>query len=367
MAKFTDLIPQNVAPLDAKCIGLYSRSGKRLCQIELGHLAPPELGEKRYSFGVISDLHLFDPDQYSGGVIYDTVTADHTEQDVIRAMTDLQDTDLICIAGDMTHGNHETEWEKYRQIMAGYSADTPIYPICGNHDCSGGGMTNALFRQYAGLGEDKGLCYTFTPTTKGGAAWSDDVFIMLSMAAWPSSSANITPFLASQLQWLYETLEENRDKRCFVFLHLFPLGHSGDPFGLYQTTSWVGTQQDVVLSLMAHYKNAIWFHGHSHQLFQVQRLHEEATYDRSLGGHNIHVPSVSIPYDVVADGENKVRELVLEGSQGYVVDVYGSYIMLQGRDFAARAFLPISTYCLETTLQTVEAGTYADPTGTITI
>jgi hypothetical protein len=47
------------------------------------------------------------------------------------------------------------------------------------------------------------------------------------------------------------------------------------------------------------------------------------------------------------------------------VDVYDNGIMLKGRDFTAGKYLPIATYWLDTSLKTVEAGTYRDLTGTI--
>ena len=52
-------------------------------------------------------------------------------------------------------------------------------------------------------------------------------------------------------------------------------------------------------------------------------------------------------------------------SEGYVVDVYKDGIHLRGRDFVKGEFLPIASYWLDTTLQTVEAGSYKDGTGTI--
>ena len=50
---------------------------------------------------------------------------------------------------------------------------------------------------------------------------------------------------------------------------------------------------------------------------------------------------------------------------GYVVDVYANHIVLRGRDFENEKFLPIATYCLDTTPQTITEGTFIDGTGTI--
>lgn len=340
MAQYTDFIPQNVAPEEARKIGVYNANGKRVCGFELGHLAfPSDLGTKLYSFGVLSDIH---------------VSQDTGEADFRRALTYFQDTekvDFVCIAGDLTQYAETAEWELYAQCVAEESENTPVYPVGGNHDAYGSGLTDTIFNQYTG----HKTFYTFSQ--------GNDVFIMLSQAAWASQSGGAQPFYTSGLQALYEALEANRNKRCFVFQHLFPWGKAGDPLECYGSNSFFGTQGTVIYSLMEHYPNALWFHGHSHQMFEVQSIHDKATYDFDFGCHNIHIPSCALPVNVTASG---TRTQLSEGSQGYVVDVYENAVVLRGRDFISGEFLPIASYLLDTTLETVTAGTYTDSTGTIT-
>lgn len=341
MAQFTDLIPQNVAPKEAKQIGVYNAGGERVGRVDLGPLALPELGEKQYSFGALSDIH---------------IGADTAEGDFRRALTYLQDTEkvnFVCISGDLTNANSTGEWTLYKQCVDEESESTPVYPVGGNHDAYGTGLSDATFKQYTGYG----LFYTFTQ--------GEDVFMMLSSLAWPSKSGQCQPFYNVNLQQLYEALETNRNKRCFVFQHYFPWGKAGDPLECYGSNSafW-GTQGQVIYSLMAHYPNALWFHGHSHTLFESQAIHDMANYDFDFGCHDIHVPSCSLPKRYTADG---TVTTITEGSQGYVVDVYQNAVVLRGRDFVSGEFLPIASYLLDTTLKTVEAGTYTDSTGTISV
>lgn len=336
VAQYTDFISQNIALPGAQRIGVYAPGGQRIGGISLGHLASPNLGAKLYSFGALADIHL---------------SIDTAEDDFRRAMTFLQDTEqaaFVCIAGDLTDGNTDAQWTKYAAITAEYNL--PVYPVGGNHDASGSGQTDARFRQYTG----HPLFYTVSQ--------GNDVFIMISQVAWPSVSGGVQPFYQSHLQALYESLETNRNKRCFVFMHPFPWGGAGDPFRLYSSNAFFGTQGQVIYSLMAHYPNATWWHGHSHQRFEGQSLHDKANYDHDRGCHSIHIPSVTAPVQVT--GTSTVK--LLDGSQGYVVDVYANHIVLRGRDFASGRFLPIACYLLDTTLQTVTAGTYTDATGTIT-
>jgi 3',5'-cyclic AMP phosphodiesterase CpdA len=336
MATYMELIPQNTAPEGAVAVGLYGPTGKRLTGMALGGLARPELGEKKYSFGALADVH---------------ISQDTAEEDFKRALAYFsENTDFVCIAGDLTQYNEDAEWEQYAACAA--ESTVPIYPVGGNHDAYGSGLTDARFQKYTGYG----TFYTFEK--------ENDVFIMLSQAAWASKSANIQPFYQSGLQALYEALEANRNKRCFVFQHLFPWGGAGDPLELYTSNHLFGTQGTVLYSLMAHYPNAVWFHGHSHHLFDGQRLHPKANYDFDRGCHSVHIPSCALPVAFTSDGN---RTALPEGSQGYVVEVYENHIILLGRDFVAGADIPLATYCLDTTLKTVEAGTYIDDTGTINI
>lgn len=341
MAQFTDFIPQNVAPENAKCIGVYNSKGKRVCEIELGSLKfPSNLGAKKYSFGALSDVH----------VSQDTAEADFRR--ALRYFIDTEKVDFICIAGDLTQYSYADEWALYKQCVAEESANTPVYAIAGNHDGYGITVTDAFLQERIGHG-------TFYTITQG-----NDVFIFMSNACYPSKSGNLPPFYTASLKSLYNTLEANRNKRCFVFQHYFMVGYAGDPMNVYGSTTLFGTQETVIKSLMEHYPNTLWFHGHSHQMFETQGLHEQATYDNNFGCHNIHIPSCYCPIKISASG---TRTEVVSGSQGYVVDVYENAVVLKGRDFAAGEFIPVAIYCLDTTLQNVAAGTYTDSTGTITV
>jgi hypothetical protein len=57
-------------------------------------------------------------------------------------------------------------------------------------------------------------------------------------------------------------------------------------------------------------------------------------------------------------------------SEGYIVDVYNDYIILNGRDFIDNEkdghIIPIATYKIDTKLVEIEANTFTDSTGTIT-
>lgn len=332
MAIYKDFIPENTAPIGVKRIGIYNAKGNRVGFIPLGNLARPE-GKKLYSFGALSDVHL----QYN--------TAQDDFKRALTYLNEKEDVAFTCIAGDLTALGTVEELQEYKNYVDTHSSDTPVYAITGNHDSQNGVHSNIT--AYTG----QPLYYTFE--------CGKDLFIMLGMSGGFGGL-----YTTEALQWLYETLEANRNRRCFVFHHVFPWEGCGNALGLYPNNYWGETEAIVFNSLMAHYKNAHQFHGHSHLKFYLQYGSAIANIDHIFGGWSVHIPSLAVTRDADPTEPEGIKGVEAD-SEGYVVDVYANGIHLRGRDFVKGEFLPIASYWLDTTLQTVEEGTYTDSTGTI--
>jgi predicted phosphodiesterase len=295
----------------------------------------------------LSDVH----------VQYDTAIADFQ-----RALTYAESNcDFTCICGDLTeNAQYETQLATYKSIVDTYAKTKPVYAITGNNEnyslCS-----NGYLSKYTG----QPLYYSFTH--------GDDVFIMVGhYGAWHDGTWQSNEFVSvEELQWLYETLEVNRNKRCFIFNHGFPAEHNvGNPNGFYTSpliwrTADGGVGQ-VFISLLKHYKNTVLFHGHSHSRLSLQEKDKLANYSDKDGYRSVHIPSLAVPRDIV-DG---TRTDMYAESEGYVVDVYDDYIILNARDFidndADGHIIPIATYKIDTKLVNVEPNTFTDSTGVIT-
>lgn len=344
MRRFKYFVPQNIASLDARKIGIYNSQGKRIGIVPLGNLTPPDMGAKLYSIGVIADCHLQ----------FDTDNAKNSQNDLQRAFTFfncINDLAFVCVCGDMTHHGKADELDAFKTYADTYCPDKPVYSSTGNHD---------TWHYWNKLGENIANhtgCELYYSVNHG-----NDVYIFVGN----TTDQNEALFTTAELQWLYETLEANRNKRCFVFQHVRPQDACGNAYNIYSYDIWGGTEQTVFESLLRHYKNVVLFHGHSHLKFDIQAEYGEgANIDNVFGCHSIHIPSLSAPRDGSSAGAASRVELWAE-SEGYVVDVYENGIHLRGRDFAKGEFLPIASYWLDTPIKAVEAGTYTDPTGTIT-
>ena len=339
MSVYKDFTSENIAPLGARRIGIYNADGNRVGQIPLGSLTPPVPGKKLYSFGAVSDIHL----QYN--------TAPDDFQRALTFFNAVENVAFTCVCGDLTSQGTEEYLAVYKTCVEEYSPNTPVYAIAGNHEAyngSWGVSGEAVIKERIETYTGHPLQYSFVH--------GNDVFIMVGICA------DGADFGEGGLQWLHETLEANRNKRCFVFQHLFTRYGCGDVAGAYTHVTLDDTEQgQVFLSLMQHYDNAIWFHGHTHVRFSGQEYGDRANLDTEYGRYSVHIPSLATP--ITADEHR--TDLDAE-SEGYVVDVYENGIHLRGRDFVKGEFLPIASYWLDTTLQTVAAGTYTDSTGIIT-
>ena len=348
MAKeFTHFIKENVAPKGTKEIGVYDDNGKKVGVIPLGFLSPPK-ENKLYSFCAVSDVH---------------VTYNTGSEDFQRALTYVEnnDIDFTVVNGDLTTNGSDAQMVQYKNMVDTYAKTKPVYTLGGNHETVVGYMTSERIEKYTGHTMNYYI-------TKG-----NDVFIFVSHygmycgdgVGWKSSEF----ITKEQLQWLYETLEANRNKRCFVFNHVYPYEDGvGDACRYYGGRYWLTTDGGIgqaYISLLKHYKNTILFHGHSHLRFYLQELDKKANYSSEVGYRSVHIPSLATPRDKV-DG---TTSYIYAESEGYIVDVYDNYIVLNGRDFIDNEKdgheIPIATYKVDTTLVDVKANTFVDSTGTI--
>ena len=218
MYKYTHFIPENIAPVGTTKIIVRNSANQEICNFPLGNLTPPT-GDKLYSFMAISDAHIGKGD-------------DNNEQaDLANALEYAnKNCDFTCICGDLTEDGIKDQLDEYKDIVDNHTPDRPVYAIAGNHE-NYSNRVNSLGENYLVNYTGQPLYYSFT---KG-----DDVFIMVGHyggyagdgIGWLS-----TEFVSTkELQWLYETLEANRNKRCFIFNHVFPSEHKvGNPKTFYK-------------------------------------------------------------------------------------------------------------------------------------
>lgn len=328
---YRHFIPQNTAPAGAQKIGVYDSNGKKVLSVPLGGLAPVAKA-KLYSFGLLSDLHVWKVESSWGG-----------NGKLDKALKFIQDSGCAFCAhcGDITQtGLYDegdkatlvpTQFEVYKSICDKYTI--PVYGICGNHENYVVPITSNLTELKYYTGTD--LYYTIEQ--------GDDLLILIGQPSYNEVMGD------DALQWLSDTLADNQNKRCFVFIHSYIEEDSGDAVDYRENSifdSWGVTKTNAFMDVMRQYPNAILFHGHSHMKFECQEYDEHATYTERNGFKSVHVPSVGKPRDIdLETGETPEDN---NGSQGYIVDIYDDCIVLNGWDFVGNKPVPSGTYKINT-------------------
>jgi hypothetical protein len=351
----TSFIPQNIAPKGTNRIICFDENGKRVGRIGLYDLIlPHNIGTKLYSFGAISDVHL--------GNSYPTST-----NDFAKALSYFKNkVKFVCVCGDCTAYGSDYDCGLWKSAKE--SSGLTLYEVAGNHDARplydvdtqtfNEKLTDERFQKYF----EHNLFYT--------KEQGDDLFIFLSMNTWDNyhGHGSMETFADKDLDSLEATLNNNKGKRIFLFQHCFYWEGSGNPNQSYGYDLMRGDQGTRFFNLLRNNPNVIWFHGHSHIIFETQKQFSISNYDNELGCHSIHIPSLTQPKHLI-DG---VSETIDESSgtsvysQGYVVDVYKNHIVLNGINFVTGKQLPIATYCLNTELQNIVTDTSSDITETTT-
>ncbi|MCR4803678.1 MAG: metallophosphoesterase [Lachnospiraceae bacterium] len=328
------LIDKNVTPTNADKIGVYNSSNEKVIDIDIPSsckLDITALGTKLYSFGCISDVHITSP------------TAQEDYRIALQYFAQEQ-VDFITICGDLTQNGTTEELSTWVNFTNNYHGNVPVYAMTGNHEGRNSDI-ESIISTYTG----HPLYYEFTQ--------GNDVFIMFGCKA---DTTGIL-FTEAGLKWLYEKLENHRNQRVFLLQHVRPDDASGNAFGIYGSDIWSGDEQLLFEAFLRHYTNVTLFHGHSHLKFYLQYGSSTANYDTVFGINSIHIPSLSVPRDGDASGASSATYIYAD-SEGYIVDVYETAIVLKGRDFADSKFLPIALYKIDTPLTTIAQGTFVNPT-----
>lgn len=332
--KYKGFIPEQIAPKTAEKIGIYNSNGERIGTIPLGRLTPVKK-EKLYSFGVISDIHLY-PNKavaWTPEVKFDNVLTYFEKEDCIMCVHagDITQTGLYN-EGDSVN-LQPAQFAKYKEICDVHAI--PVYGIMGNHESYVVPIANNLTELRTYTGTD--LYYTIEPNLY-------DMFIFVGQ---PSGSVVMSD---EAFQWLKETLEANKNKkRCFLFIHSYIEEDSGDAKDYRENSIfeyWGTNKKSAFIELLKKYENVILFHGHSHLKFECQKFDKSANYTTKNGFKSVHIPSLGRPRNIdISTGETPYAD---SEAQGYIIDVYDDCIVLNGMDLINNEYVPAGVFKIKT-------------------
>jgi predicted phosphodiesterase len=251
-------------------------------------------GNKKLSFGVISDIH---------------ITTDTTNGANVKFANALnffktQSCNFVAFCGDIANYDKANEFNTYASMIADYTL--PIYEVMGNHDAGTGTSTT----------EDE-----WTTLTGNGFRFeivnNDEVFLFLSQRKWSdySTAENNRMLTTEDKDWLLSKLESYKNKaRVFLFHHEYLDDCEGFAYkNGTQSNTLIKNDKDWWTNIAKTYKNVTWFSGHSHTKFDAQTDYPNNTVYNKNGEYcnMIHIPSLTY-------------------GQYYIVTVYDGIFEVQG-------------------------------------
>lgn len=329
VACYEDLIDQNVAPGEAKGIGIYDSEGRRVGSVRMSSLKSRSAKAPFYSYGVLTDVHF-------------GVPKIDPENDFKRALKFFAEegASMVCICGDISEYGTEEEFQAYAAAVA--QSEIPVYTTTGNHDCTKKGITIELWDKHVGLP----LVFEQSVEVNG----RTDHFLFLGMKRWHFSEA----YYDEHIEWLEKKLEEYAGERCYIITHLFFPERAGNLNGVYPQKNWLkGPQLEKLENLCRKYHNTLWFSGHSHWEWALQKYQDRANIHRDhvdgkpASGWAVHVPGCGCP--ITSDGTTRVN--TPPASEGALIQVYKDHVKVIGVDLKNGKYLPIATYHLDTPLK----------------
>lgn len=314
MASYNHFIPQNVAPIGSRHIGVY-RNNEKIGYIPLGGLKPPNRSKRLYSFGLIADPHVGQTDAMNE--IFRKTLKHLGEDDAVK---------FTVIAGDLIvwvkedKGERLEAFKQYSEIISNNSNGKPVFAIGGNHEQWQHENIPNYMKNYADV---ESCVYHFK--------YGDDLFVMAGSYGYaPNTGGTVQTLSAHDLKSVRNLMNENRNVRCFFIHHVQP-SPTMPEYDVEPTEYGY-----LPLSFFAHFKNMTMFHGHSHLKFSTQETDAKANYREDMGFRSVHISALC------------------EHSEGYIVDVYKDGYHLRGMNFSTGDPVLIATYWIDTTIQSVD-------------
>ena len=301
-------------------------------------------GNHLYSVGLVSDIH------------YQYETAADDWETACDYLNDRESVVAICGAGDLTSDGTKAHLDEWKASRDEHATNTPVYTCNGNHES----YTNTGYmishpedmRQY--LDSD----YTSEVEPYFYKIINNDVYVFVSIFEGYSASKSNTMFSSACLSWLTNVLETYRNQRVFLFAHVPPYqtfvptgfwnGNGAYDLDLWGHGSTMKADRTTFLGLLAHYKNVIWFGGHSHIKYNYQETWINLNMARynTDGAQMVHISSLTVPRDII---DGSVTPYIYAESEGAVMDVYTNMVIIRNRNFADGKFIGLATYMINTT------------------
>ncbi|OXM87778.1 metallophosphoesterase family protein [Paenibacillus rigui] len=287
----------------------------------------------RLSFPVVSDIHIQADDKNSHNKLK-------------AALQDLQElrpqADALIINGDLTDGK-PSDYKKLTELLNTSPHPSLIWSSIGNHefykawyDARGrwnpdgfpnGETESASIHRFLQFNGESSVYYD--------KQLNGYHFIFLGSEQYRQSDPNNNEdayLSAEQLNWLKQTLQKDAGKPQPVFIFL----HQPLPDTVAGTSNFINNraivQHQELKKILSEYPQAIFFTGHTHWELKSPNTLAKGAFTM------VNTSSLEQPWTNDATGAG--QQASPSASEGLVVDVYNNKVVIRGRDFEAKQWVP---------------------------
>ncbi|MCS7460676.1 metallophosphoesterase [Paenibacillus doosanensis] len=300
-----------------------SKTGTETQEAALVEKVEPALSnEPLLSFFVLSDMHIS---------IYDPNTPRKFRSALEQIVQFESPVDALLLGGDLTDYGTEAEYKSLENIMSGFKLP-PFYANMGNHDYyhvwmnqKGAFSTETMPNGWTDAQSRARFMKLFGYTKPYNAVTINGYhIILLSQETYRQEMPEVGEgawYSDAQLEWFQKKLAETTDgKPIFVLIHQ-PLPPEGKDGGTHQLI-----RAGKFRELLAPYPNVFVISGHTHQDFDNGSSHySEETFHWF----------VNASVGMTRDKQNPASK-----SQGMYVQVYADRVVVRGREFAQKRWIP---------------------------
>ncbi len=313
-----------------------------------------DYGTAKYAFGALSDVHF---NRYSELSDDDAVVSFPRALDYFEAWG----VSAVGISGDLSLNGELDSYEQYNKVVSQYGF--PVYTCKGNHDCRRyytlSNWQQNVNKDIYGETKPAGILDVSANGLDFVYECNGDIFIFFSQVS-NTYVLGVQLVTDEQLDWLAGQLAAYKDRNVYLFFHTF-LGSDGiptnmcegniiNPLGATYTLTYVKGNKDEkrFKQLLSEYKNVVFFNGHSHWAYDMQKYNKDLNISDYGGRYAtmVHVSSVAAPRTVT---DTSIVQKSNPGymSEGLYMTVYDDMLLIRAVDFIDGKFLAYATYIVK--------------------
>ncbi len=297
-------------------------------------------GEVISEFQIVSDIHIKDDasNEYSKHFI-------GMLNDVVKNSPN--SVGIFTVGDNVDRGDEPSYWTYFKKHYDSVKNAPPIYLGIGNHE-------------YIGTNYDAGLKQFLDNLNFPDGSTFDkpyyDVWVngyhYIFIASENTGTSRLTQ---TQLKWLEEKINENRDGRpVFVFHHQPMLDTTS---GSTAAEGWSGISNHAQLkAVIDKYPEVMMFNGHTHWILDSDNCMYEGENAKIFNTSSVAYLWHS--YDIVT-GERQT------GSEGYYIRIYKDKVAVLGRNFVTGEWVSSAQFLVSYTQNTDQITIPTDPIETV--